>query len=38
MKSFVAADKLNTFKVLNKKKISPKEIIVLFFIVNFYQF
>ena len=38
MKFFVAADKLNTFKVLNKKEISPKRIIVLFFVVNFDQF
>ena len=35
---FVAADKLNTFKLLNKNLISPKRIMVLYSAVNFEQF
>ena len=38
MKFFVAADKLNTFKLLNKNLISPKRIMVLYSAVNFEQF
>ena len=38
IKFFVAAGKLNTFKLLNKNTMSPKRIMVLCCVVNFEQF
>ena len=38
IKVFVAANKLNTLKLLNKNTISPKRIMVLYCVVNFEQF
>ena len=38
IKLFAAANKLKTFKLLNKNTISSKQIIVLCCIVNFEQF
>ena len=38
LKIFVAADKLNAFKILNKVTINPKPITVLCFDVSFEQF
>ena len=35
---FVAADKLNTFKLLSKNIIRPKRIMVLWCVVNFKKF
>ena len=38
IKFLVAADRVNTFKLLNKSTIGPKRIMVLCCLVNFEQF
>ena len=38
IKIFVAADKLNTFKLLNKNTMATKQIMILYCAVHFEQF